>query len=55
MIPTPIEVLQMGKIQYNPETNDPIFPKEATEEQIMAYYKWREQIKSSCKQVKIEQ
>ncbi len=55
LIPAPKEVLEMGRVLHDPETGEPIFPHNATKEQIAAYREWHKKIEQADnKRVMIE-
>lgn len=43
----PKELLNMGRVEYDPHTGNPIFAKEATKEQIALYHQWCADIKKA--------
>ena len=47
------EVFSIGKLEYDKNTGEPIFPPGTTEKQKQAYYKWREDIEKYCYRVEI--
>lgn len=49
LIPTPKEVIQMGRLAFDPDTGMPTFPAGATEQQIDAYWDWQKRVKAARK------